>query len=247
MTIHRYFTAAVTISALMLLVFAYIKYSRAPDLAAEPFSNDFSFEHSQNIASASADFALPYGDEVTHLEATNKNKINTVKYDKSLFNVTGTVAGEAGNESALISYNGNNTGLYKAGEELFDGLVIQKINKSEVVLKNQINEEVFSVYIAHQDSSSNSAMKDWDEERKFQHPVEKNYGVSLEANSTFSENNIINNNSSLKASSGRKVFQNPEKFFLDSELTQKTDGAQKPDHANDYRLMPLQSRYFMNP
>lgn len=242
MIIHRNFTVAATISALIFLGFGYFKYSKAP----EALSNNFSFDLSQNIASPSADFALPYGNEVTHNNATANNRTNTLKYDKDLFNVTGIIAGEAGAESAMISYNGNKTELYKAGDELFDGFVLQKIKKSEVVLKNQINEEIFSIYIAHQDSSSNSVMKGWDEERKFQHPVEKNYGVSVEANSTFSENSIINN-SSLKARSDRKVFQNPEKYYLDSELTQKTDGAQKTNHDNEYRLMPLQSRYFINP
>jgi len=239
MTIHRYFTAAATLSVLILLGFSYSKISKAPDLTVEAISNNFYFDHPQNIASSSADFALPYGDEIIDQKAINKNKINTVKYDKSLFNVTGTVVGEARYESAMISYNGNKTKLYKAGDELFDGLVLQKIDKSKVVLENQINEENFSIYITYQDSSSNSPMMEWSEKRKFKHPQAPSSMLNQ-----YDNDKAI---SSLKVKPRRKAYLNPEKYFLDSGSLKKTDGIRNANQDDEYRLTPSQHTYFIHP
>ena len=61
--------------------------------------------------------------------------------------VTGTITGTLGQESAMFQIEGMADRLFKINTQLMDGFIIKEITNSYVVLKNQIGNEAFSLYV----------------------------------------------------------------------------------------------------
>jgi len=61
--------------------------------------------------------------------------------------VTGTVIGIPGQESAIFQIEGMPDKSFQINTQLMDGFIITKITQNEVVLKNQIGNESFSLSV----------------------------------------------------------------------------------------------------
>lgn len=61
--------------------------------------------------------------------------------------VTGTITGVSGQESALFQIEGMEDRAFLINTQLMDGFIIKEITNSYVVLKNQVGNETFSLYV----------------------------------------------------------------------------------------------------
>lgn len=61
--------------------------------------------------------------------------------------VTGTITGTPGQESALFQIEGMDDLSFNIHTQLMDGFIITEIAENQVVLKNQIGEETFSLKV----------------------------------------------------------------------------------------------------
>jgi hypothetical protein len=68
--------------------------------------------------------------------------------------VTGTITGALGQESAMFQIEGMADRLFKINTQLMDGFIIKEITTSNVVLKNQVGNETFSLYVQSGKESS---------------------------------------------------------------------------------------------
>lgn len=85
----------------------------------------------------------PINKNITNNEAIEET-IARLKHDVV---VTGTILGMLGQKSALFQIEGMADRLFKINTQLMDGFIIQEITSSYVVLKNQIGNETFTLYV----------------------------------------------------------------------------------------------------
>jgi len=79
----------------------------------------------------------------------------TIARIKRDVNVTGTILGAPGQETALFQIEGMADRSFKINTQLMDGFIITQITNKHVVLKNQIGNETFALDV--KGNSSNEA------------------------------------------------------------------------------------------
>lgn len=143
---YRYFFT--TVIALFLGVFIWRTSILFTDLSSLFSNKETTTELGLNTVNEESAMNInkppqPAGNNIGHYE-TIEETITRLKRDVI---VTGTIIGIDGQESVIFQINGMPDRLFKINKQLMDGFIIKEITNSYVVLKNQVGNETFSLYV----------------------------------------------------------------------------------------------------